>query len=397
MNKIKAALIALVSTAFLIGCGNNAENGGGGGGNEVSCLLTSGQCSKMEPATCLDLGGQGVEQCPADEGNNVICLLTSGQCSKMKPATCLNLGGQSVEQCPTTGGDGNSSNSSGDGNSSNSSGGGNNIGGDGDLCTIGGNRALCQWDTGCYFSDSGFEKKPCTQVIANCLENGGKLFTVVNLNVPNKDMHVDDNGFQCANIGGTEFEGSLPGISSPSGGKSSSSSGGGGEDIDFCTLDNGKRVFCQWPEGCFEQSSTFDPQKRTCSAIISDCFAYGQVFSGVDSSKLTEANGFGEELKCADIGGTKVTTTGVTGDEGGHCKLNGKVFFCQYGQWLDDLGGCFASSYEYSPENGNCQAQYNNCILSNGTIYFNVDNDLLTEANGYGSGLQCSTLGGTLN
>jgi hypothetical protein len=410
MNKSKkAVLIALVSTAFLLGCGdenNPEEELPTPTSKEVNCLLANGQCTKMKSATCLDLGGQSVEQCSTDESIN--CRLATGECSKMEVVTCLELGGKKVEQCTEPPGGGNSSSGT-EVETSSSSGGSKNetITGDGALCSIGGKRAICQWDTGCYFVDSGWDKKPCTELIASCLENG-KLFTATSLSEPDANMHKEKNGFQCANIGGTEFEGNLPGVSSPSGGKSSSSGGtvvdkssssSDGEDIiidiDFCTLDNGKQVFCQWATGCFELSSTFDPGKRTCSAIISECFAAGQVFTGVDTSNLTEDNEYGKGLQCANIGG--VTANGITGDEeGGHCKLNGKVFFCDYAPYLGNPGACFAHSSEYNPENGNCQAQYDNCIENEGTIYFNVNQSLLTAANGYGSGLRCSTSGGTL-
>ncbi|MDR0517032.1 MAG: hypothetical protein LBH25_08320 [Fibromonadaceae bacterium] len=328
-KKTKLALFAISAAAFLLGC------------------------SKDDIAI---------------NGDDVFCKLSTGQCNKMKPDACLELGGTKVDQCQS-GGD---------------------ISGDGGLCSIGDKRAVCQWDTGCFFIDSGFEGKPCADIVANCSAHG-KLFTAASLSVPDRDMHVENNGLQCASIGGTEVAGGSIG-----GGKSSSS--GGGETIDFCNH-NGKRVFCEWPDGCFEQSSTYDSQGRTCSVIISDCFANGKVFSGVNSSKLTPDNEYGKGLKCADIGGTRVTSDGsigVTGDEGGHCKYNGRVFFCQYEPWQGEPGGCFASSYEYSPQNGTCQVQYNRCV-ADGKIYYNVDNSLLNEDNGFGSGLRCSDLGGTLN
>jgi len=75
---------------------------------------------------------------------------------------------------------------------------------------------------------------------------------------------------------------------------------------------NGKGMFCQWDTGCFEVSTDYSgiasganacaAGSCTCAALITNCENFGTVYSGVTG--LTEANKYGEGVKCANNGGT---------------------------------------------------------------------------------------------
>jgi hypothetical protein len=74
-----------------------------------------------------------------------------------------------------------------------------------------------------------------------------------------------------------------------------------------CTSSGGGS-FCQFGTGCFEMSDEYSDgvdckaPNCSCAKVIENCELYGSVFKGVTG--LTEANGWGKDLKCANQGGT---------------------------------------------------------------------------------------------
>ncbi|MDR0517125.1 MAG: hypothetical protein LBH25_08790 [Fibromonadaceae bacterium] len=339
MNKMKVAIFAISAAAFLLGCSKDDIADTLAGRDGINCQFGSGLCYKMSAEQCSDNQGNKVEQ-------------------------CKNSGGDSVSVGGT-------------------------VGKDGRFCTLNGKQAFCQYPTGCYNLDSEYEGRPCEDMVANCAIYG-QVFTGIDGSKINESNSWGE-GLKCSNLGGSSSNGS-----------GNNASGVSGDGEEFCKY-NGKALFCQWepfgsdPGGCYKESSIYNPDGKTCTELYNACKAYGKPFFDVDGSLLTEENGYGKGLKCSNLGGNNGggnNTSGVSGDDGDYCKYNGKMFFCQWEPWAGDPGGCYAHSFKYGPENGTCQEQYNRC-KADGKIFFDVDNSLLTEANGYGKELRCSNLGGS--
>jgi len=152
---------------------------------------------------------------------------------------------------------------------------------------------------------------------------------------------------------------------------------------------NGKSAFCQWPEGCYVMNEIFvgDP----CKNIIETCRKYAQIFTGVNGSKLTESNGFGDNIKCASNGGTAVPTKANDANEVGRCYEGDQIAFCQWPTGCNDINNFY---YDEDYDNrGPCSTQINNC-KSWGQLFVGIELGKINESNNWGAGQDCNALGG---
>jgi len=152
----------------------------------------------------------------------------------------------------------------------------------------------------------------------------------------------------------------------------------------------GKLGYCQWPEGCYPMDKDF--QEKPCEDILENCRMYGMVFTGVNTSVITESNGFGDNIKCASNGGTAVPTKANDANELGRCYEGNQIAFCQWPTGCHDINN-FSYGDDYD-NRGPCSTQINNC-KSGGQLFVGIELGKINELNNYGAGQNCTTLGGT--
>jgi hypothetical protein len=115
---------------------------------------------------------------------------------------------------------------------------------------------------------------------------------------------------------------------------------------DHCEY-SGSPAYCQWSSGCFTINNDYAPNVGTpCNTLIAACEADGSVYTGVTPSALNENNGYGENVKCKENGGTW---------RSGKPEIVGTAYHCLY-----STGMCW-------PEQDT-----DACIAANGSVFSNV-------------------------
>jgi hypothetical protein len=110
---------------------------------------------------------------------------------------------------------------------------------------------------------------------------------------------------------------------------------------EHCKNSSGTPLYCQWSTGCFSINNQYEPNiGKACSDLIASCEKDGSTFTGVPSSALTSANGYGEGVDCLTVGGTWAG--------GGKDPNAASLGWCDWGPCV------FKPGDDYSCEEGGC-------------------------------------------
>jgi hypothetical protein len=156
-----------------------------------------------------------------------------------------------------------------------------------------------------------------------------------------------------------------------------------------CKDGQGRLLFCQWDEGCYEVGlvTTGANAGKTCEQLIADCNLDGELYHSVPTSALNETNEYGKDVNCLAVGGTRVPFYNPD-----KCyDSQGNMLYCQ---WGGENPGCFDIN-----RSGNaslsCADLVAACIEDGegGNIYQGF---VATEGNNYGTGAVCMEHGGVI-
>jgi hypothetical protein len=103
----------------------------------------------------------------------------------------------------------------------------------------------------------------------------------------------------------------------------------GGSNL--CKNGSGKQYYCQWDTGCYEIKKD---GTETCDQLLAACDTDGDLYIDVNSSALNAGNEYGDNVICADNGGTKAPLpppgSSSSGGGGGSSSSGGTPIIVSY-------------------------------------------------------------------